>query len=392
MEASVSLGEGRLVRLVGEIYESAGDRTRWSTFLATFREAIGASAVHFAIDDFVSQNSIVTEFLGHDPHFIALYAEYYASRDVWVRDRPPPASGETVVGHRLIRDEELAKTEFYADFLRPQGLFHVAAGRIFRERTTSVDLAALRPKQRGPFGAEEEQLLRALVPHLQRAVQIHRRLASAQLTSRSLAESMDRLLYGVILLDEGGQVLLANRIARGLLAARDGLTDDRGVLGASNRAESSALGRLVGEALEAAAGRGLGSGGVARVSRRDGRRALSLLVAPFKKEGPDLFGGRHPAVVVFVSDPDRRFDSPSEMLVRLHGLSPAEAKVAVEVLEGGSLSEIAERLGSTRNTAHTHLKRIFDKTGTRRQSDLVRLLVLDAAAFAQKEDMNHPFG
>jgi DNA-binding CsgD family transcriptional regulator len=381
----VSLGEDSLFGLVGQIYESAGDPTRWSTFLASFRRATGAAGAHVAINDLANQASVVTEFLGHDPRLISLYAEYYSTRDVWVRGRPPLASGETVLGQRLIRDAELEKTEFYADFLRPQGHFHVVAGCILRERTMAVDIAALRSKRRGPFGVEEQRLLGALMPHLQRAVQIHRRLAAAQLTISSLAESMDLLLYGVILLDESGQVLLANRVALAQLAARDGLTDDKGMLGAGKRAESSALKKLIAGALDAAAGRGLGSGGMVSVSRRSGR-PLSLLVAPLKRQAqaPDPFGGRYPAVVVFVSDPGKRIDAPAATLVRLHGLSLAEARVAAEMLEGGSLSDVAERLGITRNTANTHLKRVFEKTGTRRQSDLVRLLLLDAATFADK--------
>jgi DNA-binding CsgD family transcriptional regulator/PAS domain-containing protein len=383
----VSVGEDGLVRLVGQIYESAGDRTQWPAFLASFRAATRAAAVHIAIDDHANDKGVVTEFLGHDPRFLSMYAEYYSSRDVWVRGRPRLPTGETVLGQRLIRDEDLAKTEFYGDFLRPQGQFHVVAGCIFRERTTAVDIAALRSKRQGAFGAQEEGLLRALMPHLQRAVQIHRRLAAAEVTGRSLAEAMDRLPYGVILLDERGQVLLANGAARRLLAARDGLTEQRGTLAASKRSESSALRRLVADALDASAGtagRRLGSGGALAISRPSGARPLSLLVAPFRRREADPFGDRRPAAVVFVSDPDTRIDAPAALLASLHGLSAAEARVAAEVLEGGSLADIAERLGITRNTANTHIKRVFEKTGTRRQSDLVRLLSLGAATLARE--------
>jgi DNA-binding CsgD family transcriptional regulator len=382
----VSLGEDGLVRLIGQIYDSAGDRARWPVFLASFCEATRAAAVHIAIDDNANEKAVVTEWLGHDPRFLSKYAEYYSSRDVWVRGRPHPPSGETVLGQRIIRDDDLAKTEFYGDFLRPQKFFHVVGGCIFREQTTSVDIAALRSKGQGAFGASEERLLRALMPHLQRAVQIHRRLAVAEVTSRSLAESIDRLPYGVILLDERGQLLLANGVARGLLAARDGLTEWRGTLAASKRSESSALRRLVADALDGTAGttgRRLGSGGALTISRPSGARPLSLLVAPFRQEEADPFGGRRPAAVVFVSDPDTRIDAPADLLASLHGLSAAEARVAAEVLEGGSLSDIAGRLGITRNTANTHLKRVFEKTGTRRQSDLVRLLALGAATLAR---------
>jgi DNA-binding CsgD family transcriptional regulator len=380
----VALDEDGLVRLVGQIYEGATDRTRWPTFLTSFREATSATAVHLAIDDSANERALVTEWLGHDPRYLAMYAEYYSSRDAWVRGKPLLQSGETVLGQTRIRDEHLGKTEFYADFLRPQGFFYVVGGCIFRERTTSVDIAALRPKRRGAFDQDDERLMRTLIPHLQRAVQIHRRLAAAELTGSTLAESMDRLLYGVILLDEAGFVLLANGVARRHLVARDGLTEERGTLGASKPSESSALRRLVAETLDVATGRRLGSGGVLRISRPSGARPLSLLVAPFKRVAADPFGDRQPAAVVFVSDPETRIDAPAEMLARLHGLSPAEARVAAEVVEGGSLSEIADRLGVSRNTANTHLKRVFEKTGTRRQSDLVRLLALGAATLAKE--------
>ena len=81
------------------------------------------------------------------------------------------------------------------------------------------------------------------------------------------------------------------------------------------------------------------------------------------------------AATVFLSDPEATAETRPETLQRLFKLTPAEARLAASVGEGSSLAEAANQLGIGRETARTHLKRIFSKTGTRRQSELVRLLV-----------------
>jgi DNA-binding CsgD family transcriptional regulator len=74
-----------------------------------------------------------------------------------------------------------------------------------------------------------------------------------------------------------------------------------------------------------------------------------------------------------VSDP--RWLPRESLLTELHGLTPAEARLALELLQGHRLTEAARRLGISRNTAKTHLQRVFEKTGVTRQSELMRLLM-----------------
>jgi DNA-binding CsgD family transcriptional regulator len=58
------------------------------------------------------------------------------------------------------------------------------------------------------------------------------------------------------------------------------------------------------------------------------------------------------------------------------GLTRAERRLLKLLFEGMSLKSAASSLGVARTTARSHLQRIFDKTGRRRQSDLVRLVAL----------------
>jgi len=59
------------------------------------------------------------------------------------------------------------------------------------------------------------------------------------------------------------------------------------------------------------------------------------------------------------------------------------------VIEGKSLPEVSNELKISLNTAKTHLRRIFDKTGTRRQGELIRLALQSPAAILMK---HHPNG
>jgi DNA-binding CsgD family transcriptional regulator len=65
-------------------------------------------------------------------------------------------------------------------------------------------------------------------------------------------------------------------------------------------------------------------------------------------------------------------------LSRRYGLTAAEARVGWEVLDAPRLADIAARQGVTLATVRTLLQRVYAKTGTHRQADLVRLLLAPA--------------
>lgn len=65
--------------------------------------------------------------------------------------------------------------------------------------------------------------------------------------------------------------------------------------------------------------------------------------------------------------------SRSELVARTFGLTPAELRVLVAIVEIGGVPKAAEALGVAETTVRTHLQRVFSKTGANRQADLVKL-------------------
>jgi DNA-binding CsgD family transcriptional regulator len=106
-------------------------------------------------------------------------------------------------------------------------------------------------------------------------------------------------------------------------------------------------------------------------------------VLPLTSGARERSGISHAATAaVFLRKAD--IDAPSSMQVmaRLYRLTPAEVRVLHCIVEIGSVSAVADALGISAATVKTHLQRLFDKTGSRRQADLVKLFAAHASPFA----------
>jgi DNA-binding CsgD family transcriptional regulator len=80
------------------------------------------------------------------------------------------------------------------------------------------------------------------------------------------------------------------------------------------------------------------------------------------------------SVAVFMQDPAQVPMMPGEAFARLHGLTGAELRVLLALSQGLGGTESADMLGISEPTVRTHLQRIFSKTGTTKQGDLLSLL------------------
>jgi DNA-binding CsgD family transcriptional regulator len=156
-----------------------------------------------------------------------------------------------------------------------------------------------------------------------------------------------------------------------MLRAADGLIAARRLLSAVHADDARALARLVAEA-----GRPPGTGGAVRITRPSGRAAYAAIVAPLGASHPPIFGTAGAAtVLVMVSEPDRGMTVSEAELGRLFGLTRAEARVAVALVEGRTAEEIAAAHGVTLATIRTQVQATLTKTQSRRQADLLRLLL-----------------
>ena len=270
--------------------------------------------------------------------------------------------------------EELVRTEFYNDFLVGQNIFHNLVGFVFKEKSLLCAICTYRSKAAGAFGREETSLAKLLMPHLQRAIQIHRRIIGIEARSEAAADALDCLPMGLIFVDGRGKVIFLNRSAKAILDQKDGLNLVREGLCAGRSDEAASLRRMIHEAALTTSGKGFHSGGVIAISRPSLKRPFQVLVTPLASNGFEL-GPERPAAAVFLSDPESKIEADPRVFHRLFALTEAESRLAAVLMDGKSIEEASEEIGVSRATVRTQLQRIFDKTQTRRQGELVRFLL-----------------
>jgi DNA-binding CsgD family transcriptional regulator/PAS domain-containing protein len=368
---------GQLLELIGLVYDAAVEPAGWTACLTALGRALHAPAIGLFPVTPGSLSTRASLCVGHGPEFLARYDAYYGRPEVnaymqaTTPDRLVP--GVVVRAEAVIPDRELRRTEYFADWLRPQGIGAGAFAILRSPGGAPLVLSVARSPALGHLDMEELALLRVLVPHLERALALDRHLERLDAERQASEATLDLLAVGVILVDGSGLPVLLNRRADALVKANDGLGLDRDGLRGATPEATGVLRGLIAEAGRTSRGRGTAAGGALVLPRPSGRRPLAALVTPIARER------WRPAVAmalaaVIVSDPDDVAAPPTTQLRRLWGLTPAEATLAREVVAGRNLKDAAEGLGVSVVTARSQLARVFAKTGTDRQAELVRML------------------
>jgi DNA-binding CsgD family transcriptional regulator len=242
--------------------------------------------------------------------------------------------------------------------------------------TGSANLSINRSDRAPEFTLHDVRLMRLLVPHLQRALALHRRFHHINARRSAAVSVIDRLSYGVILVDARLRPVVVNAAANQILSERDGLILDRGALRGSQPSETAELRRLVSAA--AAVTTGVSSSmrdSAMTTGRRSPREPLHVLVTPVSTDNQYAGAEGLAVAAVFITDP-ARIASPDERTLQvLYGFTPAEARVAAVLARGLTVPQIAQSLDLTIGTARWYVKQLRAKTGASTHAKLIRQLL-----------------
>jgi len=369
--------ESDLLELIAAIYEAGMDFSLWPMTLERIAEAFGVPSAGMARQGKTPADCWGMS-AGIEPAAIKRYVDYYHGINPIWQSVPNTPAGTVQTDTMVIPRGELIRTEFFNDYMLPQRIGGLLNSVVLLEegRQTVVTMHG-----REQFETDDIALYKLITPHLQRAVQMNLKTATMEISQAATIEALNSLNEGVLFVDANAAVVFANSIAERLFLAGAGLRQRNGILQGKLPYETAALHAVI--AMCSVDGL-RSSGGSLTLSRGTGRSPLSLMIAPISKREPHGFHGRGPVAVIFVTDPDRILKPAASQLREQFGLTPAQAAFAIEILSGDGIQAAADRLAITRATARTHLARVFEKTGTRRQSELVRLL-MSAKVWRQPE-------
>lgn len=372
----MSLGEKTLLDLIGSIYDSADNPALWGRFLSRLAGIVGADSAALVMHRFGRETHNVSASWELDPAGASLYQQYYGSIDLWAKRARSKPAGYLGTSNSLVRHEELATTEIFNDFLRHYGVVHGMFGLVENDATRLASLSLYRNSSSDEFGSSELRVANLLVPHVARAFRLHSDFSELTGKQQAAEKTLDMLPAGVIFLGCQSDIISMSAKAEKLVRSKNGLVSIRGRLSALIKTEASRLQTIIDSAVKTSNGNGLSAGGAILISRSNGR-PLWVTVSPLRNSKLNL--ERSPAAVVFISDPDRSAEVPQDLLRCCYGLTAAETRLTIELLNGRSLKETADVCHMTYNTAKSHLKNIFSKTQVQRQGELIKLLLCGCA-------------
>jgi DNA-binding CsgD family transcriptional regulator len=273
----------------------------------------------------------------------------------------------------LIPSEKFLQTEIYRGLLGPANLRY-AAITILACTVRGLDAISLwRTPEEGPMGTDSRRLLELLIPHVQIALKMHRALGAAEQRQASAEAMANASPTAMFVLTKDGLVQHWNTAAESLVRDNDVLTLTNGHLTARCEEDRDALIKLFRDAVSPSYSMSKTTPShVLSLQRGSGKRPLQLLAAPL----PETHRQRsHADLLVLVSDPEKPASFPDDLLHALFGLTPAEVEVANGLLMGYSPEEIGCLRRVSVSTVRQQVKSMLDKTGTNRQSDMVRLFM-----------------
>ena len=369
-------------RVIDTIYKCALGLADWDHVCRDVHAAHPGIGVALHLHDGRNIRNIGVMQGGFDPQAVAAYVSHYAHVNPWMPGVERMAVGALHHTDDICPRDELLRSEFWNDWLKPQGEFAAGSGMVLArafERHAFVGLNYTHKTDKPRDEADD--LLRTIGPHLQRAFGLWQRAAIDRERLGVFEGVAGALSMPILVVDGDRRLRFANDRAEAILRRLDGL-----VVGASREVRAQHKG--ADERLARA---------VAGVLADPRARAPLVIVpkhgwigdevqgqyvvspCPVPHDGEDLGFGTFSffdgsLVMLIVHDTDAALTLDPHLLSDTFDLTRTEAELAVAVLEGCTLADYSKRKEVSRYTARNQLSAVMRKTGTHRQADLVGLL------------------
>ena len=371
--------DGALLGLIDLVYRAAEAPKLWETFLRSLADALNGRGALFLHHDLLGRGSVATSAL-LDPAVLHDYNVHFHRLDVLAISAATRAlePGVPATDDMLMPRDQLMRTPYYNEFSLKHNVSRVMSVVLHKGTRMHSGLTLLRGEHDAPYDVEDRRFLRALSPHLQRALQVHQRLQRTDREQAAAIDALDALASAVFIVDAHARVILTNRRGDELLAARDGLTIDD-----DWRAETSAATKRLRAALAQAIAvtrlQSLDPGESVIVLPRRLGPALRAVITPVSRGRGWVNPRARIGAVVFVIDPANVTPSPAERLAGLFELTRREARVAASFAAARTVDESSVELGIARETVRTHVRRVLAKAGVTTQAQFVRLVTSGVA-------------
>ena len=367
--------------LIDTIYKCALGLSDWDNVCREIQDDHPDFGIALHLHEARNERNIGLVQAGFDPAGVAPYLTYYSQLNPWMHGMETAAEGALHYTEEMCPREELLRSEFWNDWLKPQGEFGAGSGMVLarafeRHAFIGINYTHKTDKPRD----EADLLLRAIGPHLQRAFALWQRAAVDRERLEVFEKSLGTMTLPILIVDGQRRLRFANDGGEAILRRLDGLNvgANREVR-AQCRTADSQLDKAIAAVLNSPRSRAPLVVAPKAAWAGEGVGQYVVVPVPVPHQADDLGFGAFSfydgsLVMLIVHDTGTALHLDPHTLSDTFGLTRTEAELAVAILEGLTLADYAKRKEVSRYTVRNQLSSVMRKTGTHRQADLVRLL------------------
>ena len=368
-----SADQSEILSIIGNIYDCVLRPEDWPDVLKKIATRVGGLNASISIQDPLSKTGSFFVDWAVPPDAIRQYNEKYASLNPamtsgWYCEIDDPISAARYVG-----PPQYFGSRYAREFLKPLGWGDAIGSHIAKLSNRYGILCIFGPWSKGTFADPEINFVRSLSPHVRRAVEITELLGQHPSGNAIEASVLDLLRPGVILLDRLKRITYCNATAERLISSSSTIGRRGDHLFVKHAEVSAKLATAVEIALTGVAEAIPENGIPLALGEFDGPQ-LAAWILPLRRGGSSSrTSPSEPRVAIFLQEIGDRAPLAGEHFVRQFAITQSECRVLMLLVQGHDVTEIADWLGTSLPTVRTHLARLFAKTNTRSQAQLVGL-------------------
>lgn len=361
-----------LLDLVGQIYDCAIDPTRWSPTLERVAGLVDGRNVALTLNGIANPGFEMRAQWNIDADFEQSMRAHYTTNPllptIWYF-----GVDEAFSVLQVIDEAEIKRTPWYAKTMGKHGYRDSAISILAKSVSQFGSLSIQRTSDSDPFDVRALSIVGRLAPHIRRAVHIGNLLNARALERDMLSATLQMLTVGIVLTDSAGRIVHSNHAGKKLIETSPAFHRDTNALIARNPECAANLQNAIERA---------GSGTTVDIPRSgigvalestDGKDIAAWVLPLDGGLRRDLGAAYTAQVAVFLRELGNTSPVPGELFVRHYGITHAECRVLLLIVQGKTAREVATELGISVATVKTHVARLLDKTHTERTVDLVHL-------------------
>ncbi|MET3927628.1 helix-turn-helix transcriptional regulator [Devosia sp. 2618] len=346
--------------ILGTIYDTILAKSSWQDVLEQTCALLAAEAGSIIFLDPVGQRAAYAFEHGTDPKYSELFLTYGSANPFMLSVLLAPV-GEVAKPLELVGRQAISKERFYKEWCEPQNYGDFIGGLVARRDRQFATFSFVRLTHEPLFDEREDRLLRLIVPHVVRSLTIAEAFDEVVTEKHAYLDTLDLLRSPAMLVRSDMSVAYVNPAGQNLVREQDGaiarLADGRLVL--NDKQIFSAVRSAV------------ASDSGARMFMLGDPPHTSISIVPIKSSQLSALPVADATSAIFFSSATANLPPPAQPLVDAFGLTPAELRILILLLEGRTPNAIADDIGVGIATVRTHIASLLAKTGSVRQQDMI---------------------